>query len=406
MKREILDILACPVCKGELELSGVEKNRQDIVTGSLYCEKCNLTYPIVDSIPNLFLPYFRNYLAEIGKKPIAHSKPAWSSITASLRNKSIRIGGKVIPSKAKPLVAHLLRIQSKPSLQTYKPYEIDGQLYGNSPEEKFFEIQLTNKLFVDAGELHYHASRLMYYRTKVRPLVPLLDTLCQANPSLRVVDICSGAGVVSYTLSQLFPSLQMCGVEMCRDGILLAHGKLPGIWIQGDTEDLPIANECADVVLFVSALHHFYRYPDRILSQCVRIMKPGGYLFINDSGQTGNTIQELKVKEIKKHMMQVFEILYDLVGDKRWPPVGPDGKAIEARRVYGVATESSLPYDVIDTKLREVGLRVVDSGYFNYVGSVVCPYLFGFDIALAIDALLDKVAPKGAGHVYFIARKE
>ena len=48
-----MDILVCPVCKGELTLSVDEENETEIVTGSLYCPKCNVRYPIVDTIPNL-----------------------------------------------------------------------------------------------------------------------------------------------------------------------------------------------------------------------------------------------------------------------------------------------------------------------------------------------------------------
>ena len=53
MKRELMDILACPVCKGELELNVEEENETEVVTGSLYCSKCDVHYPIVDTIPNL-----------------------------------------------------------------------------------------------------------------------------------------------------------------------------------------------------------------------------------------------------------------------------------------------------------------------------------------------------------------
>jgi len=56
MKRELMNILACPVCKGELELSVEEENEEEVVTGSLYCRKCDEHYPIVDSIPNLLPP--------------------------------------------------------------------------------------------------------------------------------------------------------------------------------------------------------------------------------------------------------------------------------------------------------------------------------------------------------------
>jgi len=56
VKKELTDILACPVCKGELELNVDEENEEEVVTGTLYCAKCNVRYPIVDTIPNLLPP--------------------------------------------------------------------------------------------------------------------------------------------------------------------------------------------------------------------------------------------------------------------------------------------------------------------------------------------------------------
>ena len=53
MKRELMDILVCPVCKGELELSVEAEDEKEIVTGSLYCRRCDVRYQIVDTIPNL-----------------------------------------------------------------------------------------------------------------------------------------------------------------------------------------------------------------------------------------------------------------------------------------------------------------------------------------------------------------
>jgi uncharacterized protein YbaR (Trm112 family) len=56
MKKELMDILACPVCKGELKLTVEEEKEGEVVTGSLHCPKCGVNYPIVDSIPNLLPP--------------------------------------------------------------------------------------------------------------------------------------------------------------------------------------------------------------------------------------------------------------------------------------------------------------------------------------------------------------
>ena len=56
MKRDLMDILACPVCKGELKLTVDEENEKEIVAGSLFCQKCDQRYPIEDTIPNLLPP--------------------------------------------------------------------------------------------------------------------------------------------------------------------------------------------------------------------------------------------------------------------------------------------------------------------------------------------------------------
>jgi uncharacterized protein YbaR (Trm112 family) len=53
MKRELSDILVCPICKGKLGLTVEETNRAEITKGSLYCPKCKAHYPIVDNIPHL-----------------------------------------------------------------------------------------------------------------------------------------------------------------------------------------------------------------------------------------------------------------------------------------------------------------------------------------------------------------
>jgi uncharacterized protein YbaR (Trm112 family) len=51
-----MDILACPVCKGALNLTVDALDRQEIVSGTLYCPRCDVRYPIIDSIPNLLPP--------------------------------------------------------------------------------------------------------------------------------------------------------------------------------------------------------------------------------------------------------------------------------------------------------------------------------------------------------------
>ena len=60
MKKHLMDILACPVCKGSLELRVGEEDGDDVIKGELLCGNCNECYPIEDSIPNLLTPDLRS----------------------------------------------------------------------------------------------------------------------------------------------------------------------------------------------------------------------------------------------------------------------------------------------------------------------------------------------------------
>ena len=53
MKRSLLDIICCPVCKGDLILHIVEETESEIEEGSLTCHTCNVSYPIWEGIPDL-----------------------------------------------------------------------------------------------------------------------------------------------------------------------------------------------------------------------------------------------------------------------------------------------------------------------------------------------------------------
>jgi len=53
MKKDLLDILCCPTCKGDLELKIKKEEKDEIIEGTFTCKKCNCTYLIEDGIPNL-----------------------------------------------------------------------------------------------------------------------------------------------------------------------------------------------------------------------------------------------------------------------------------------------------------------------------------------------------------------
>jgi len=56
MKRSLMNILCCPVCKGDLTLHVDAENEKEILEGELRCAACRLEYPIHEGIPNLLPP--------------------------------------------------------------------------------------------------------------------------------------------------------------------------------------------------------------------------------------------------------------------------------------------------------------------------------------------------------------
>lgn len=55
-----MEILVCPLCKGDLALAVDNEEGGEILAGTLTCSQCNEAYPIEDGIPNLLPPDLRD----------------------------------------------------------------------------------------------------------------------------------------------------------------------------------------------------------------------------------------------------------------------------------------------------------------------------------------------------------
>lgn len=58
MDEKLMEILCCPVCKSDLELQSTTQEGTEILKGSLFCNKCDFSYPIEEGIPNLLPPEY------------------------------------------------------------------------------------------------------------------------------------------------------------------------------------------------------------------------------------------------------------------------------------------------------------------------------------------------------------
>lgn len=64
MHADLLDILACPDCRGALALSNAREERGEIESGELACAACARVFPIVRFVPRFVAP--ENYAANFG----------------------------------------------------------------------------------------------------------------------------------------------------------------------------------------------------------------------------------------------------------------------------------------------------------------------------------------------------
>jgi len=56
MRRDLMDILCCPVHKTDLQLKVTKEEAGDILEGTLHCAACRFDFRISEGIPNLLPP--------------------------------------------------------------------------------------------------------------------------------------------------------------------------------------------------------------------------------------------------------------------------------------------------------------------------------------------------------------
>jgi uncharacterized protein YbaR (Trm112 family) len=77
MRKDLVEIVCCPVHKTPLKLTVAEQDDHgDIVEGSLRCAACSFDYPIEEGIPNLLPPEYHVDGVKEASKPAAPAKAA------------------------------------------------------------------------------------------------------------------------------------------------------------------------------------------------------------------------------------------------------------------------------------------------------------------------------------------
>ncbi|MDW3223086.1 MAG: methyltransferase domain-containing protein [Paracoccaceae bacterium] len=107
----------------------------------------------------------------------------------------------------------------------------------------------------------------------------------QAGPAARVLDCGIGNGALAVALQRSFPKTPaFCGIDLSPEMLVRADAELRQAGVtpelkRADVLSIPYADASFDVVMAAHVLEHLAE-PQRALKEMVRVLKPGGMLFV------------------------------------------------------------------------------------------------------------------------------
>lgn len=143
--------------------------------------------------------------------------------------------------------------------------------------------------FGRASNTYEQASRLQRQMGEA-----MLSRLTQQNAApLTILDLGCGTGWFTRKLQALFPEARVVGVDLSQGMIEKARSASPDSiqWLTADAENLPFPPGSFDLV-FSNLMIQWCQHPQDVLSQCRRLLKPGGRLAV--STLLDGTLWELK----------------------------------------------------------------------------------------------------------------
>ncbi len=112
------------------------------------------------------------------------------------------------------------------------------------------------------------------------------DILASAGPSARILDVGCGGGQLALALEREGNGLSVTGLDLSLGQLGRARGRArkagaQASFVRATALGLPFADESFDLVCSVDCLKH---WPHRGvgLSECVRVLKPGGTLLLTE----------------------------------------------------------------------------------------------------------------------------
>ena len=112
------------------------------------------------------------------------------------------------------------------------------------------------------------------FEVATRAVAERLSDVVRAGPEMKVLDLCTGHGVVAVEL--LARGAEVTGLDFSAAMISIAQVSAPGaMFVQGDAMAMDFADNSFDAVTIGFGVPHFPD-PARGIAEAARILKPGG----------------------------------------------------------------------------------------------------------------------------------
>ncbi len=99
-----------------------------------------------------------------------------------------------------------------------------------------------------------------------------------------IVDVACGPGLLSKALGQ-YKRLKIIGIDISKQAVAIARKNCrdeANVSIQkGSAYELPFADASVDGLVCRDSFHHFV-YPKKVLREMLRVVRPGGFIYIQD----------------------------------------------------------------------------------------------------------------------------